>query len=207
MLLGFIKAIHSQAKKCTLVHGRRSWELFLNFLFFFFTMDIIFGDSGYNGDKQTTHLQKRKQRSAGGWSQTAPRPEEYTRGPFYIPKEARLCSDLPGVWWEGVWGVFSRRQQRGVRMQVPHGYTLKGRYLIDGRGAAGATVGQVNASWKAFFGKLPPDSIAVETVRSGMCVRVGTRTHMHTHTPEITSEAEEACCLLGLCWPQVSPDS
>ena len=85
--------------------------------------------------------------------------------------------------------------------------TLKGRYLIDGGGAAGATIGQVNASRKAFFGKLPPDSIAVETVRSGMCVRVHTRTHTHTHTPEITSEAEEACCLLGLCWPQVSPDS
>lgn len=60
--------------------------------------------------------------------------------------------------------------------------TLKGRYLIDGGGAAGATIGQVNASWKAFFGKLPPDSIAVETVRSGMCVRVHTRTHTHTHT-------------------------
>ena len=36
-----------------------------------------------------------------------PQPEGYMRGPFYIPKEARLCSGLPGVWWEGVWGILS----------------------------------------------------------------------------------------------------
>ena len=46
------------------------WEeelgTFLEFSFFVFTLEIIFGDSGDNGDKQTTHLQKRKQRSAGG---------------------------------------------------------------------------------------------------------------------------------------------
>lgn len=91
------------------------------------TLEIILSDSGDNGD-QTTHLQKRKQRSAGGLEPDCLPSLRYMG--VYIPKEARLCSGLPGVGGRVCGASFLGWQQRGVRMQV-----LKGQYLRDGVGA------------------------------------------------------------------------
>lgn len=59
------------------------------------------------------------------WAGTRLRPqaEGCTRGPFHTPKEVRGCSGLPGVWWEGVWGILSQMatvwRENGRAAQIP----------------------------------------------------------------------------------------
>lgn len=98
MSLGFIKAKPCVHCGSTLASGRSSWGICLNYFWSFWRSFLVTNNSSAEEEAKDSGW-------AGGRLLTGLRGT--LRGPFHLQKEARLSSCLPGVGWEGVWGIVS----------------------------------------------------------------------------------------------------
>ena len=136
------------------------WEeelgTFLEFSFFFYSGDNFWWLEIMVTNKEPICRRENKDLQVG-WRQTASLAWRVHEGSLLHPKGGKAVPP-----WGLVGGCVGHPFSAGNNMEWECKCctdTLKGQHLIDEGGGSWATIWQVNASWKAFFGKWPPDSI------------------------------------------------